>query len=67
MGTDENTIAEQGMSAQDIYFIETYLRQKGDFKTILAIDALVIRNDLQPTDKARMLQEIIQGAFNGER
>ena len=67
MGTDESTIAEQGMSAQDIYFIETYLRQKGDFKTILAIDALVIRNDLQPADKARMLQEIIQGAFNGER
>jgi hypothetical protein len=48
----------------DTYFIETYLRQKGDFKTLLAIDALVLRDDLSEDERIARLQQTIQGAFN---
>ena len=52
------------MSERDIYFIETYLRQRGDHNTLLTIDALVIRQDLSDDDKTMQLQQIIQGAIN---
>lgn len=53
------------MSDDDTYFIETFLRQRGDFKTLLAIDALVLNEDLAEDEKAAQLQQTIQGAFNG--
>lgn len=49
------------------YFIETYLRQRGLYKMLLLIDSLVLREDLSPQSKAAQLQEIIQGAFNGDK
>lgn len=56
---------EPEMAETDIYFIETYLRQRGDHKALLAIDALVLRDDLAADEKAAKLQETIQGVFNG--
>jgi hypothetical protein len=53
------------MGDDDTYFIETFLRQKGDFRTLLAIDALVLRDDLAIEEKVAQLQQTIQGAFNG--
>lgn len=53
------------MSERDIYFIETFLRQRGDYTALLAIDALVLRDDLNVEQKAAVLQKTIQGAMNG--
>lgn len=58
---------EQAAGSDQLYFIETYLRQRGDHKTLLAVDALVLRDDLAPEEKEAKLQAIIQGALNGKR
>jgi hypothetical protein len=55
------------LSEHDVYFLETYLRQRGDHRALLAIDALMLREDLTVTERVQRLQEIIQGVFHGER
>lgn len=52
---------------EKLYFIETFLRQRGDYRSLLAVDALVLRDDISADEKAGMLQTIIQGALNGRR
>jgi|GEM_PF-6874331 len=52
---------------KSIYFIETFLRQRGDHQTLLAIDALVLRDDLDNEEKAARIQETIQEVFSGKR
>lgn len=59
----DSTTTEQ----DQLYFIETFLRQRGDYKTLLAVDALVLRSDITADEKASALQRIIQGALNGKR
>lgn len=65
MNQSNDTNDSPAMGDEDIYFIETFLRQKGDFRTLLAIDALVLRDDLADEQKVAQLQQTIQGAFNG--
>ena len=67
MDSPENTGKEPVMADKDIYFIETFLRQRGDHRAMLAIDALVLRDDLSDEARAALLQETIQGVFNGKR
>jgi hypothetical protein len=55
------------LTEHDIYFVETFLRQRGDHQALLAIDALILREDLAPEEKTVRLQETIQGAFNAQR
>lgn len=56
----------QGES-NSLYFIETYLRQLGDHKTLLLADELILRSDISPDDKTAQLQTIIQEALHGKQ
>lgn len=67
MESSDKSGVEPVMADKDIYFIETFLRQRGDHRAILAIDALVLRDDLSEEARAALLQETIQGVFNGKR
>lgn len=60
-----NTEQAPDITETDIYFIETYLRQRGNHKALLEIDGLVLREDLAGHEKAMKLQETIQGVLNG--
>jgi hypothetical protein len=51
----------------DLYFIDTYLRQQGDYASILAIDAALLRTDVPAEHQQRELQSIIQGVFRGKQ
>lgn len=55
------------LSDQDMYYIEIYLRQCADHPAMLAIDALVLREDLAADVKAARLRETIQGAFDARQ
>jgi len=48
-------------------FIETFLRMRGDHQTLLAVDALVLREDLDDQAMRLELQQIIQGVMHGKR
>jgi hypothetical protein len=63
----ENEAAAPAVTERDIYFIETFLRQRGDHQSILAIDALVLRDDLDDATKTAKLQATLQGVINGKR
>lgn len=68
MALEDSSSQETGHTEPDkLYFIETFLRQRGDFQNLLAVDALVLRDDISAAEKAGMLQTIIQGALNGRR
>lgn len=58
-------VSGQGIAEQEVFFIETFLRQRGDHKALLAIDALVLRDDLSDAERAAKLQMTIQEAING--
>jgi hypothetical protein len=64
---DETTQDIEHIESNRLYFIETYLRQLGDHKTLLLADALILRNDISATAKTAQLQAIIQGALNGKQ
>ncbi|MDB6009977.1 MAG: hypothetical protein JWL65_2227 [Gammaproteobacteria bacterium] len=64
VGDPNATAAPDDLSDHDIFYIETYLRQCADHPTMLAIDALVLREDLAADVKAARLRETIQGAFD---
>lgn len=51
------------MAETDVLFIETYIRQRGDYSALLAIDAVILRTDLSEQDQAALLQATIQGAL----
>lgn len=55
------------LTQHDVYYLETYLRQRGDHAALLAVDALVLREDLPPGELAEQLKKIIQGVFHAER
>lgn len=59
--------AEPTVTESDLYFIETYLRQRGDYMALLEIDALVLRDDLEASAREALLQQTIQGAMNVKR
>ena len=66
LGND--TSEESGHNSPDqLYFIETFLRQRADYETLLAVDALVLRGDQTPIEKQEDLQAIIQGALDVKR
>lgn len=67
MALEHNEQAAGPSESDQLYFIETFLRQRGDPKTLLAVDALVLRNDLAAEDKEAKLQALIQGALNGKQ
>jgi hypothetical protein len=64
VGDPDATAAPEPLADQDIFYIETYLRQCADHTTMLAIDALVLREDLAADMKTTRLRETIQGAFD---
>lgn len=59
------TVSEsvEPMAETDVLFIETYIRQRGDYSALLAIDAVILRTDLSEHDQAALLQATIQGAL----
>lgn len=63
-GDSNATTVPDDLSDRDVFYIETYLRQCADHPTMLAIDALVLREDLAADMKAARLRETIQGAFD---
>jgi hypothetical protein len=64
----DNTGEEAGDNSSDqLYFIETFLRQRADHVTLLAVDALVLRSDVPPIEKQADLQTIIQGVLDVKR
>lgn len=67
MALEHNEQTAGPSESDQLYFIETFLRQRGDPKTLLAVDALVLRNDLAAEDKEAKLQALIQGALNGKQ
>lgn len=67
MASEHNDEMVEALAPEHIYFIETYLRKSGDYKSMLAVDALVLRDDLAPADRAAQVGAIIQGALNGKR
>jgi hypothetical protein len=64
---EEHPQAPPALTQHDVYYLETYLRQRGDHGALLAIDALVLREDLASAELAEQLRQIVQGAFNAER
>ncbi len=50
-----------------LYFIDTYLRQQGDYASILALDAALLRTDTSADEQQREVQSIIQGVFRGKQ
>jgi hypothetical protein len=62
--TGETTPADH---EHHLYSIEAFLRQSGDYKVMLAVDTLVLNNDISAAQKAAQLQTIIQGVLNGKR
>jgi len=67
MAGEHNEQAAGHSESDQLYFIETFLRQRGDYKTLLAVDALVLRDDLATGEQEAKLQAIIQGALNGKQ
>lgn len=67
MASEHNDETVEVIGPERLYFIEMFLRQSGDYKSMLAVDALVLRDDLAPADKAAQVVSIIQGALNGKR
>jgi hypothetical protein len=63
-GEPNATTAPDDLSDQGIDYIETYLRHSGGHTAMLAIDALVLREDLAADVRAARLRETIQGAFD---
>lgn len=46
--------------------IEALLRSKGDFKTLIDIDALILRKDLTDLEKSELISMTIQTVIKGE-
>jgi hypothetical protein len=67
MSVDDTDQSAEHSGLDQLYFIETFLRQRADHKTLLAVDELILRSDLAPTDRQAKLQSIIQGALDVKR
>jgi hypothetical protein len=60
---DSITPTVEPMAETDVLFIETYIRQRGDYAALLAIDEVILRTDLGEQEQAALLQSTIQGAL----
>ena len=68
MGSPNEATEPQSLSEQEISFIEMFLRQRGDYRALMRIDAVVLREDCTADERAAQLQQIIQGALHdGDR
>ncbi|WP_298601402.1 hypothetical protein [uncultured Zoogloea sp.] len=67
MASEHSDESVEVIGPERMYFIERYLRQSGDYKSMLAVDAMVLRDDLPPAERAAQVGAIIQGALNGKR
>lgn len=50
-----------------LYFVEMFLRQRAGYEILLAMDALILRDDISIEGKNAQIQAIVQGVLNGRQ
>lgn len=50
-----------------IFSIEAFLRSRGNFKALLALDNIVLDQDLSPEEQTSNIRRTIEGALKNEQ